>query len=255
MQPDAIDLRDFYDSRLGQMARRMIRRKISMLWPNVKNQRILGLGFASPYLRPFLGHAERVIAAMPASQGVINWPLDRDNLTVLVHKHETPFPDAFFDKVILVHSLEATAKTRQLLREAWRVLKPNGRLLVITPNRRGIWARLDKTPFGHGHPYSTTQLALALRESMFTPLIKARALYMPPTAWSFIFRTAPLWEKIGGRFFRKFAGVLLMEASKQVYATHPPLLAEKDYKRAKVSVSSNAYKERQTHPDINKHNE
>ena len=45
-----------------------------------------------------------------------------------------------------------------LLREVWRVLAAGGRLLAVVPNRRGVWARIDTTPFGHGRPYSRSQI-------------------------------------------------------------------------------------------------
>jgi hypothetical protein len=74
MYDDVVDLRDFYASRLGQVARRMIRRRLRLVWPDVTGMRVLGLGYATPYLRPFLAEAERVVAVMPAEQGVLPWP-------------------------------------------------------------------------------------------------------------------------------------------------------------------------------------
>ena len=50
--------------------------------------------------------------------------------------------------------------------EIWRVLSGNGRLLVIAPNRRGIWARFEHTPFGHGRPYTSSQLYRLLRDTL-----------------------------------------------------------------------------------------
>ena len=48
MWQDVVDLRDFYETQLGQMARRMIRRGVRALWPDVRGQRVLGLGYATP---------------------------------------------------------------------------------------------------------------------------------------------------------------------------------------------------------------
>src|SRR5947207_8712583 len=52
-----------------------------------------------------------------------------------------PLGDAAVDRVLLVHALEMSRDAEALLREAWRVLAPGGRLLAVIPNRRGIWAR------------------------------------------------------------------------------------------------------------------
>ncbi|MBM3516746.1 MAG: class I SAM-dependent methyltransferase, partial [Alphaproteobacteria bacterium] len=183
MRPDVIDLRQFYRSSLGQVAQRIVRHRLRVLWPNLAGQRLLGLGFATPFLRPFRVEAERVVAVMPANQGVLHWPPDSPNIVCLAEEDELPFPDATFDRVVLAHALETSEQVRPLLREVWRVMTSSGRLVVVVPNRRGIWARLERSPFGHGHPYSPPQLDRLLRESMFLPGAAKGALYMPPVRW------------------------------------------------------------------------
>ena len=221
MWQDVVDLNAFYASRLGQIARRMIRRRVRALWPDLRGQSVLGLGFATPYLRPFLGEAERVVAVMPASQGVMAWPRDEARLVALVDETELPLPDGSIDRVLLVHAVECSEQLMPMLREAWRVLAGGGRLLVVAPNRRGIWARLERTPFGNGHPFSPPQLSRLLREAMFSPLTTDAALYMPPSASPMMLRAAGAWERIGERWGLPFAGVVIVEAAKQVYAANP----------------------------------
>ena len=217
MRQDVVDLRDFYATRLGQVAHRMIRRRVRALWPDTAGMSFLGLGYATPYLRPFRDSAERVVAAMPASQGVLHWPTKGPGLVCLSEEEELPFEDASFDRIIMVHALETSEHGRGLLREAWRVLAANGRLLTVVPNRRGIWARLERTPFGHGHPYSPPQLNRLLRDTMFTPMQSKAALYIPPSRRRAVLSAAPAVENIGGRWLPALAGVLLVEAGKQIY--------------------------------------
>jgi hypothetical protein len=112
-----------------------------------------------------------------------------------------------------------------MLREIWRVLAGGGRLLVIAPNRRGIWARLDYTPFGLGRPYTMSQLSQLLRDEQFTPLGSDTALFIPPARRRMILRSAAAWERIGRRWFPTFAGVVLVEATKQIYAKPTPARA------------------------------
>ena len=147
MRQDVVDLRDFYATRLGQVARRMIRRQVRALWPDTAGMRVLGIGYPTPYLRPVRDSAERVMAVMPASQGVLHWPAAEPGQVCLAEEEELPFEDATFDRIIMVHALETSEQVRGLLREAWRVMAGNGRLLTVVPNRRGIWARLERTPF------------------------------------------------------------------------------------------------------------
>jgi len=215
---DAVDLWDFYGTRVGQVARRMIRRRIRQLWPNTRGETLLGLGYATPFLRPFRDEAERVIAVMPSQQGVLHWPREGKGLVCLADEAELPLQDVSVDRVLLVHAVECTEQLRAMLQEVWRVLAGNGKVLVVVPNRRGIWARLDRTPFGHGHPYSPSQLSRLLKDNMFAPSLTAHALYMPPSNSPLLLRSAPAVEKLGERWFNRFSGVVLIEATKQIYA-------------------------------------
>jgi SAM-dependent methyltransferase len=218
MWNDVVDLRDFYETRLGDVARHLIRRRLRAIWPDLTGQRVLGLGYATPYLRQFRDEAERVLAIMPAGQGVLPWPPEEPNAVALSDETELPLPDVSVDRVLMVHGLECGEHIRDMLREVWRVMSGSGRLLVVAPNRRGIWARTDRTPFGQGHPYSPPQLSRLLRDNMFTPIQSVHALYVPPTRSMTVLGTAPAWERLGGRWLPRFGGVVIMEASKQIYA-------------------------------------
>ncbi|MFM2044055.1 MAG: hypothetical protein RLY86_2631 [Pseudomonadota bacterium] len=219
MYSDVLDLREFYDSSLGQLVRRLVRRRIRQIWPDVTGQRVLGLGYATPYLRPFRDEAERVMAVMPAGQGVVFWPQEGPCLTALGDEAELPLPDMSVDRILLVHSLECTEQLRPMMRECWRVLAGGGRLIAVVPNRRGIWARSDRTPFGHGSPFSPSQLRRALKANMFVPERESCALFIPPFRSRFFTAGAGAWEEVGARWFRTFAGVHIVEASKQIYAS------------------------------------
>lgn len=221
MRPDIVDLRDFYAVRLGQVARQLLRFQIRKMWPDVKGANILGLGYATPYLPQFQKDAERVIAIMPSSQGVHRWPEMGRGLVTLSDEADLPLPDASMDRILLVHSLENTEQVRGMLREAWRVLADGGRLLAVVPNRRGLWARFETTPFGHGLPYSQGQLTRLFGDAMFQPTARANALYLPPLKSGVLLRTAGVWEKLGQRLGRPLGGVVLMEAEKQIYAATP----------------------------------
>lgn len=218
MWNDAVDLRDFYRSSLGRLTRRVIRQRVRNIWDNTSGQRILGLGYATPYLLPFQDKAERVLAAMPARQGVLHWPSEGAGQVTLCDEAEIPLPDVSMDRVLLVHALECSEQLRPMLREVWRVLADGGRLMVVVPNRRGIWARMDRTPFGHGYPYSPAQLNRLLRDTLFTPIRTERALFAPPSRSRMVIASAPAWEQVGQRLFPTFSGVLISEAGKQIYA-------------------------------------
>lgn len=220
MYLDVIDLRDFYESSLGQRTQEKLRAKIAHVWPKTAGDRVLGFGYPTPYLKDFMPKAERTLAFMPASQGVFRWPREEASITSLVSDDLLPLGDSAVDKVLLVHSLEMTDKPRQLLSEVWRVLSPGGRLLVVVPNRAGLWARMENTPFGYGRPFSRGQLTQLMRDAEFSPVGWVSALHTPP-----IERRSVLsgkWMENGGeRFWPRLSGVFLMEATKELYQGIP----------------------------------
>lgn len=225
MWVDVIDLRDFYATPLGRLARRVVRRQIRTVWPDVSGQRVLGVGFATPYLSPFREEAERVVAVMPPAQGVMHWPPGEPGAVTLADDTAMPFPDRSMDRILLVHALESSAHFREFLRECWRVLADGGRLMVVVPNRRGLWSRIERTPFAHGRPYSMGQLERVLRDVLFAPSVKTTGLFFPPMWWP-VFTSWTLGvERVGRRFFPTFAGVNIVEATKQIYAAPPQMAA------------------------------
>lgn len=220
MWMDVVDLRDFYATSLGQVAARAVRQRIRELWPDFTGRSVLGIGYPLPYLAPFLDEAERVIVAMPAAQGVLHWPRGGPNRTVLVDEADLPLADNSIDRILLVHGIENAEQLRPMLREVWRVLADSGRMLAVVPNRTGLWARFERTPFGHGRPFTPGQLSRLLRDGLFTPVAQSGALFMPPVRSRMVLGGGRAWER-AGRCFPRFAGVVLMEAGKQIYAATP----------------------------------
>ncbi len=215
---DAAKLREFYAGNLGRTAQRMIGQAVREVWPDVSGDRILGIGYATPFLGPFRATAERVTAAMPAAQGVHAWPQEGACGTALVDEANLPFPDRMFDRVLIVHALECAEPLRPMLREIWRVMADGGRLLVVVPNQRGLWARFQATPFGKGAARSESGVRAALREVLFQPERSGAALFLPPVRSRMVIKSATAWETVGRRLFKTFGGVVLVEATKQVYA-------------------------------------
>ena len=221
MTIDVVDLRAFYGQRLGTVARHFICRGVRKHWGDTRGLSVLGIGYPGPYLGLFREEAERCLAFMPAAQGVVKWPTVRPTLSALVDELELPLPDAAVDRVLLVHALEMSQNATALLREVWRVLASGGQLLVVVPNRRGLWARMDTTPFGHGRPYSRPQITSLMREAWFTPVAWSEALYVPPIERGWFLRAAVAWERAGATISAPFAGVHIVEATKQVYRAIP----------------------------------
>lgn len=211
MHLDVEVLRDFYyRSSLGRAAQRSLRDRMQTLWPDAERQVVLGYGFAVPLLRPYLSRAQRVIGVMPAQQGVMAWPLGMGNISLLSDETLWPVATDTVDKLVMLHGLETSDRPDAVLDEAARVLAPEGRLLLILPNRRGLWARQEGTPFAYGRPYTRSQVERQLEHHGFVPGRHAGALFFPPSERRFWLRSAPLIDRIGSGLSNDRAGGALM---------------------------------------------
>ncbi len=238
MIPSAYHLRDFYKTLGGRIVRRLIRERILAMWPDCKNLRLLGGGYAAPYLTPFASETERTVCVMFKGQGVHHWPDDGLNVSCLADETDLPFETNSVDRIILIHSLEFTGFLKPAFEELWRILKSNGRILVVVPNRMGLWARADWTPFGRGTPYSAHQVEEFLRENLFIPERKDHALFVPPFHSQTLLRSANLWEKAGRAVCPAMGGLIFVEASKQIYAGTGKLSRAHETYRVKDAASA-----------------
>ncbi len=211
----------FYDSNHGMVASRLVSERLARLWPSLSGLSLIGIGYPGPYLRPYLMQTSHCVAVMPAQIGADPWPAGQRCLCCTAEEDSLPFADLSVDRVLLVHGLEVADNARRLLREAWRVLKDDGRLIVVAPNRRGWWAYVENTPFGQGQPYSPGQINRLLAASMFQVEQRETALFVPPSSLRPILRGAALWERAGRKLAPQFAGVTLTEASKDLYGAVP----------------------------------
>jgi SAM-dependent methyltransferase len=132
-----------------------------------------------------------------------------------------PLPDGLLDRVLVVHALEFVSSPSELLHEVARLLAPGGRVMLICPNRRGLWARMDTTPFGYGQPFSRSQLRRLMRDAMLSPESWAETLYVPPLRNRLLLRGAGVWERLGLDLSLPFAGLHVVEATKQLHRPAP----------------------------------
>ncbi len=215
---DVVDLREFYEKPLGRMAARSLFHDLSFLMAPRPGQVVMGLGYALPYLDGIASDNVTRLAFMLARQGVIHWPAETDSATALVDEDQLPLLESTIDLALVVHGLELSDLPQEMLNEVWRVMAPQGRLLLVVPNRRGLWAASEATPFGHGQPFSRGQIEALLKEAKFSPLRWQGGLYLPPFAGKSLLSAARAFDIVGKRALPRFSGVTIVEAQKQVYA-------------------------------------
>lgn len=220
MHLDVTDLRQFYyRTTLGRSTQRLLQGAMREIWPDVRGLTLVGYGFAAPFLRPFMAEAERTLCLMPGPQGVCRWPPEGPNVSTLVEETFWPLPAGFCDRILVAHGLETCERPQALLEEIHRALAPGGRAIFMAPNRAGVWARRDITPFGFGRPYSARQLEVQLERHDFQVERHEAALWGPPSRRRFWLRTAGMWESLGrGLGADRLAGAVLVEATRTAYA-------------------------------------
>lgn len=219
MSIDVVDLREFYATPLGKAAEASLMRVINSAIEVKPDCVVAGLGYATPILRNM--EVENTIALMPARQGAVHWPTGGDVKTVLVHEDELPLASGSVDVFIMLHILENAIEPGDVLKEAWRVLAPEGKVIIVAANRRGIWSRFEHTPFGNGRPFSKGQLRELLRQAKLTPLMWLNALHYPPFKREGWLRIGGIIESVVKRLSPLFSGVIIVEATKRLYQNLP----------------------------------
>ena len=213
MSHESATIADFYTTARGQVAAAVISRAIGILWPDCARLDVLGIGYPGPFLDCISAGTGRCLAAVAGHH-----PVAAAGTACVADAERLPFPDLAFDRILLVHGVEPATSPERLLREAWRLLRDDGRLLVVAANRTGLWAHTDTNPFGQGQPYSQGQVDRLLQRSMFRPERHRPALFVPPADWGLLLRSHMAWEHAGRALLPGLAGVILTEAVKDAYA-------------------------------------
>ena len=228
MRMDVVELQNFYShTDLGTKVAKIISKTLIPLMNSKSCEFIIGFGFTCPFMESLIStsslkvNSPKIISLMPGEQGVVPWPKNKNNVSVLVDETSWPINTSSADIILIAHGLEVSGNQDDLLNEAFRVLDGKGKLILLVPNRTGFWARSDNTPFGFGKPYTINQLTFLLSQNQFHIDNIFSVLYGVPSKRGYWLRSINFWETVGKKLnFPIFGGVLIVEASKSVYGAH-----------------------------------
>lgn len=79
---------------------------------------------------------------------------------------EIPFPDASFDLVTALDVIEHVEADENILREVFRVLRPNGYVLITTPAFQWLWSHNDELN-AHKRRYTAHELRAKMERAGF----------------------------------------------------------------------------------------
>ena len=217
---NALHLKQFYSSDLGKHVTRHLKHVTGKTWPHHGDDTILAIGYPTPIWERDKAPSSLIIA-MPAEQGAVRWPKAEygASKTIVSHDAELPVPSNSINRVVLLHALETSPDIGALMKEIYRVLVPNGRVLLMAPNRLGLWSRSSNSPFGYGRPFSIAEIKSLLEHGELTFKRRRTWMFMPPTHNRVLLRAIRVVEFLGEFFLPMCGGIHLVEAEKQIYAS------------------------------------
>lgn len=109
-----------------------------------------------------------------------------------ISKEVLPYPDNYFDVVYHKSLLEHLYSPDHLMKETFRVLRPEGKVIILTPDWESQM-RVFYEDFTHSRPYNTTALEDLLKISGFSN-VQVELFYQLPVIWKYP------WLKMLSRF-------------------------------------------------------
>ncbi len=161
---------------------------------------------------PFLGQ----------SRIVSRWTLDYDApADIIADPHALPFGENEIDLLLLPHALEFTDDPHRLLREAYRVVRPEGQIVIAGFNPFSLFGA--RRYFGRGTtpPWNGNFIALYRLKDWLSLLgfdVVGGRLdgYVPPFANDRLLQRFAWFEKAGDRWWPIGGGVYYLRATKKV---------------------------------------
>lgn len=137
-----------------------------------------------------------------------------------------PFETQSLDLLLLPHVLEFSANPHQVLREAERVLRPEGRLVLSGFNPRSLWGLARILQGGErGYPWNGNFLNVSRVKDWMVLLgleVAAGSMccYRPPINRETWLRRLRFMEPAGDRWWAMGGGVYFLQAVKRLHGMH-----------------------------------
>jgi ubiquinone/menaquinone biosynthesis C-methylase UbiE len=135
-----------------------------------RDSSILDMGFGEGYGTANLSNYFKNVVGLEVEENAVKHAIEKyqsENCHYMIYDgRSVPFEDESFDRVTSFHVIEHVNNDDMYVREAWRVLKPGGILMMTTPNRA---LRLDdgQKPWNRFHlrEYDSVELQAVLKKA------------------------------------------------------------------------------------------
>jgi len=214
-------LRGWFTSPLGQRLGEFERQAVEQLLPRIFGFHILQVG--TPQSGPPL-----IAGSLINHRLALGADLSQlDGSAVNAAATALPIASDCVDALLLNHVLEFETDPHQALREAERVLIPEGVLIVIGFNPTSLWGlrgwlrhRQDDVPWG-GRFVGLTRLRDWLALLGFEQELSRTLFFRPPAKGSRLLGRMARLESWGSRWWPRLGGVYLVVARKRVVTITP----------------------------------
>jgi SAM-dependent methyltransferase len=179
------------------------------------------------------------------SRIVSKWSLDYDPpADIIADPHGLPFAENTIDLIVMPHALEFTDDPHLMLREAWRVIRPDGQIVIAGFNPFSLFGA--KRYFGRQQtpPWNGNFIALYRMKDWLTLLgfdvVGGRLdCYAPPFTHEPWLARSGFFERAGDRWWPIGGGVYFLRATKHVHGMRviTPARQRRERRRAFVPAA------------------
>jgi len=192
-------------------------------------------------------------AFLAQSRIVSRWTLDYDPpADIIADPHALPFAENALDLIVMPHALEFTSDPHLMLREAWRVIRPEGQIVISGFNPFSLFGM--RRYFGRGAtpPWNGNFIALYRLKDWLSLLgfdiVGGRFdCYVPPFTQEKWLRRFTFFEKAGDRWWSIAGGVYFLQAVKRMAGLRVITPAWQQRAKRKKAFAAVARREPQTH--------
>ena len=163
-------------------------------------------------------HIQALDLPFVCRQSAIEELVSTNEVEIVADNAFLPFAERTFATVILLHSLETSSHPHQTLREAYRVLAPEGHLILAGFNPYslvGVQRKLSKLAIPAGQSYSVKRVLDWLNLLNFDVVGSAMFQYGPLSKHLKLQRYFAFLESIGDRWFPLLGGAYMLTAKKR----------------------------------------
>lgn len=194
MQQNVEKLHEFYSSQTGKTFAKTIQTSIQKTWQINEHEKTAALGFCSPFSENFKKCENHV-----------------DDSVAKMQETELAFRNAELNKILVIHSLENSHYPQLALQEVYRVLEPDGQLLLVVPNKKNSW---KNSPIAGENQYSPRDIQMMLLASKFNIKSVRQAVFYSPKMSKGV---AEAVNSVMQSFLPFFGAVTVFHAEKKIF--------------------------------------